>query len=89
MSLFDFDRKGFREEIADEDPEELTDSLMMMLDACGEVARELKLSLPEVIEMITNRYAVAHDKEITHFECTAEKDGYSTVTAMASRWRRN
>ena len=91
MSLFDFDRKGFRAEISGQNPEELTESLTMMLDGCGELARELKLTLPEVVEMITNRYAEAHDLEITHFECEEEPtgDGHSTVTVMADRWRRN
>lgn len=88
-NLFDFKRSEFRQEISGEDPEELTESLTMMLDACGEIARELRLTLPELVEMATNRYAAAHDKEVTHFECEEEENGHATVTVMADRWRRN
>lgn len=89
MSLFQFDREEFRRVIADENPGELTESLTMMLDACAEVARELRMPLPDLIEMATNRYASAHDKEVTHFEHEEDDTGHSTVTVMADKWRDN
>lgn len=87
--MIDFDRAKFREQIADEDPEELQESLTAMLDGCAELARELHLDLPAVVEMLVDRYARAHDKEITHFDAETEPDGHRVAIVMADKWRGN
>ena len=87
--MIDFDRAKFREQIAEEDPEELQESLTAMLDGCAELARELKMSLPALVEMAVDRYARAHDKQITHFDAETEPDGHTVAVVMTNKWRGN
>lgn len=83
------DKKQLRAEIADSGVEQMTETIATLLEAAAEFARELRLSLPEFVQMAVDQYAESHDREITHFECTEEPDGagHSTVVAMADKWR--
>lgn len=93
-----FDRRIFRERLRAQDPDAdaSAEALTDLLAACGEMARELMLPLPNFVQAALESHATAHDREVKYFEFVGgdeepEAPGgeIEAVFAVKARWVRN
>lgn len=93
-----FNRRTFRERLRAQDPDAETSAEVLtdLLAACGEIARELMLPLPDFVQAALESHAAAHEKEVKYFEFVggdeepeAPGGDIEAVFAVKARWVRN
>jgi hypothetical protein len=81
------DHKKLRECIAEATPEDNLSAMTALVQSAGEMAKELRITLPKWLEACALAWSEAHGKDLTHCEIVEDGAGkHEAVVAVRTRW---